>query len=94
MSASGALVDEVQAARDHAVSGRYEESQAAYEHAIAQIQSLVTAGTGRPWEAVQVELTKESLLVRETALVTSILRELVVLHPRCQHCDEKRGLAR
>ena len=68
MSASGALVDEVQAARDHAVSGRYEESQAAYEHAIAQIQSLVTAGTGRPWEAVQVELTKESLLVRETAL--------------------------
>ena len=34
------------------------------------------------------------LLVRETALVTSILRELVVLHPRCQHCDEKRGLAR
>lgn len=50
------------------MAGRYDEAQAAYDHAITQIQSLVAADTGRPWDAVQVELTKESLLVRETAL--------------------------
>eukprot|EP01043_Picozoa_sp_COSAG02_P057195 COSAG02_NODE_6902_length_3297_cov_92.257067_3_plen_323_part_00 len=50
------------------MAGRYAEAQAAYDHAITQIQSLVAADTGRPWDAVQVELTKESLLVRETAL--------------------------
>ena len=53
---------------DHAVAGRYDEAQVAYDHAITQIHSLVAADTGRPRDPVQVELSKESLLVRETAL--------------------------
>lgn len=56
------------APQDHAVAGRYDEAQVAYDHAITQIQGLIAANTGRPWDAVQVELANESLLVRETAL--------------------------